>query len=68
MNTPRQPNVRPGIEASPDRSRNPYPDSRTANPFVAPFGPQLAPVSTETAISRPEPSQHHMAPPYGGRR
>jgi hypothetical protein len=50
MNTPRQSNVRPGIPATPGRSRNTDPDSRPRSSFVVPFVASSPPVPIATAV------------------
>jgi hypothetical protein len=50
MNTPRQPNVRPGIAAIPGRSRAADPESRPSTSFVVPVAANPPPVPSATKV------------------
>jgi hypothetical protein len=51
MNTPRQPNVRPGIADIPGYSRNTNPGNRSSSSFVAPFDANSPPIATSADLT-----------------
>jgi hypothetical protein len=50
MNTPRQPNVRPGLAAIPGQIRATEPDSRRSSAFVTPVASNSPAVHSATGV------------------
>jgi len=49
MNTPRQPNARPGMGPFLGQSSNAVASSAPRSSFVAPFGPRISPAAVENS-------------------